>query len=73
MDPKKSISSYELDSLVAIEIRNFISREFVASLQVLELLSCASIVPLAKTTFRKSKLVIRKVEGAEGTAVETGA
>ncbi|KAF4635682.1 hypothetical protein G7Y89_g2413 [Cudoniella acicularis] len=39
MDITRSLSSYALDSLVAIEVRNFITREFEANLQVLELLS----------------------------------
>ena len=57
MDVKKSLSNYALDSLVAIEVRNYITREFEANLQVLELLSSGSIESLAKTVCTKSKLV----------------
>jgi acyl carrier protein len=57
MDITKSLSSYALDSLVAIELRNFITREFEANLQVLELLSSGSIETLAKAICAKSKLV----------------
>jgi acyl carrier protein len=57
LDVTRSLSHYPLDSLVAIEIRNFITREFEASLQVLELLSSGSIQTLAKAVCRKSKLV----------------
>lgn len=57
MDVTRSLSNYALDSLVAIEVRNYITREFEANLQVLELLSSSSIEMLAKTICAKSKLV----------------
>ena len=57
LDITRSLSHYPLDSLVAIEIRNFITREFEANLQVLELLSSGSIQTLAKAVCAKSKLV----------------
>lgn len=57
MDITRSLSHYALDSLVAIEIRNFITREFEANLQVLELLSSGSIQTLAKGVCAKSKIV----------------
>jgi acyl carrier protein len=57
MDITKSLSGYALDSLVAIEVRGFITREFEANLQVLELLSSGSIEMLAKAICGKSKLV----------------
>ncbi|KAI1424757.1 ketoacyl-synt-domain-containing protein [Xylaria sp. FL1777] len=57
LDVTRSLSHYPLDSLVAIEIRNFITREFEATLQVLELLSSGSIQTLAKVVCVKSKLV----------------
>ncbi|KAK1754268.1 polyketide synthase [Echria macrotheca] len=57
MDITRSLSHYHLDSLVAIEIRNFITREFEANLQVLELLSSGSIQTLAKGVCAKSKIV----------------
>ncbi|KAK3946793.1 hypothetical protein QBC32DRAFT_401942 [Pseudoneurospora amorphoporcata] len=57
MDLTRSLSDYPLDSLVAIEIRNFITREFEANLQVLELLSSGSIQTLAKAVCAKTKIV----------------
>ncbi|TPX18755.1 uncharacterized protein E0L32_002612 [Thyridium curvatum] len=57
LDVTRSLSHYPLDSLVAIEIRNFITREFEANLQVLELLTSGSIQTLAKAVCGKSKLV----------------
>ena len=57
MDVTRLLSNYALDSLVVIEVRNYITREFEANLQVLELLSRGSIETLAKVICRKSKLV----------------
>ncbi|KAL2119996.1 hypothetical protein VTJ04DRAFT_6957 [Mycothermus thermophilus] len=57
LDVTRSLSHYPLDSLVAIEIRNFITREFEANLQVLELLSSGSTQMLAKLVCDKSKIV----------------
>lgn len=56
LDVTRSLSHYPLDSLVAIEIRNFLAREFEANLQVLELLSSGSIQFLSRAVFSKSKL-----------------
>jgi aryl carrier-like protein len=56
MDQSRPIVVYGLDSLVAIEIRNWITRELEASLQVLELLTSSSITALAATILTKSKL-----------------
>jgi acyl transferase domain-containing protein/NADPH:quinone reductase-like Zn-dependent oxidoreductase/NAD(P)-dependent dehydrogenase (short-subunit alcohol dehydrogenase family)/acyl carrier protein len=57
LDITRSLSNYPLDSLVAIEIRNFITREFEANMQVLELLSSGSIQTLAMAVCGKSKIV----------------
>jgi acyl carrier protein len=57
MDVTRSLSNYALDSLVAIEVRNFITREFEVNLQVLELLSSGSVETLATSICGKSKLV----------------
>jgi acyl carrier protein len=54
IDITKSLSNYALDSLVAIEVRNYVTREFEANLQVLELLSSGSIETLAKAICMKS-------------------
>lgn len=53
VDPKKSVAGYGLDSLVAIEIRNWITRELEANLQVLS----GSLVALSSLVMRKSGLV----------------
>ncbi|ETS77113.1 hypothetical protein PFICI_10987 [Pestalotiopsis fici W106-1] len=57
LDVTRALSHYPLDSLVAIEIRNFITREFEATLQVLELLSSGSLQSLAKGVCVKSKMI----------------
>ncbi|RDW62499.1 hypothetical protein BP5796_10801 [Coleophoma crateriformis] len=57
MDSSRPIVAYGLDSLVAIEIRNWITRELEASLQVLELLTSSSITGLGDLILKKSKLV----------------
>jgi hypothetical protein len=56
MDQSRPIVVYGLDSLVAIEIRNWITRELEASLQVLELLTSSSITALAEMILKKSRL-----------------
>lgn len=56
LDTTRSLSHYPLDSLVAIEIRNFIARQYEASMQVLELLSSGSIQTLSSAVCKKSKL-----------------
>ena len=62
MDPATPVTALGLDSLVAIEVRNWIVRECDANLQVLELLSSTSLMALAQTIVKKSKLNLKKVE-----------
>lgn len=56
MDCSTRVSSLGLDSLVAIEVRNWIAREAEANVQVLELLSSESLIKLAGLILAKSKL-----------------
>lgn len=62
IDPTHSVASYGLDSLAAIEVRNWITRELEANLQVLELLTSGSMMALAEMIVKKSKLVAGKVK-----------
>lgn len=55
MDPSITVASLGLDSLVAIEIRNWIAREANANVQVLELLSSGSLLALAEIIYNKSQ------------------
>jgi acyl transferase domain-containing protein/NADPH:quinone reductase-like Zn-dependent oxidoreductase len=57
MEPSAAVASYSLDSLTAIEVRNWIARESEANVQVLELLTASSLMELAKLILKKSKLV----------------
>ncbi|KAJ5952428.1 uncharacterized protein N7479_010841 [Penicillium vulpinum] len=59
MDPSITVASLGLDSLVAIEIRNWIAREANANVQVLELLSSGSLMALAEIILNKSQAYIR--------------
>lgn len=56
MDAARSVTTYGLDSLNAIELRNWITRELHANLQVLELLSSGSLRNLAAQVLRKTRL-----------------
>ncbi|CAG8299604.1 unnamed protein product [Penicillium nalgiovense] len=55
MDPSIPVVSLGLDSLVAIEIRNWIACEANANVQVLELLSGGSLMALAEIILNKSQ------------------
>ena len=57
MDLKKPVAAYGLDSLVAVELRNSISRNLDANVPLMELMNAPSIEHLAGDIARKSKLV----------------
>lgn len=57
MEATSTVAAYGLDSLAAIEVRNWIAREVDANVQVLELLTSSSLTALAATILSKSKLV----------------
>ena len=54
--PTMGLARYGLDSLVAIEIRNWIFRELEAYLQILEIVGAESLISLSKVVLSKSKL-----------------
>ncbi|KAK2813825.1 putative secondary metabolism biosynthetic enzyme [Emmonsiellopsis sp. PD_5] len=56
IDATMSVSSLGLDSLVAIELRNWIARETGANVQVLELLASKSLVGLAEMVLGKVRV-----------------
>lgn len=58
LDVERSLSAYPLDSLTAIEVRNFITRMFESNLQVLELLASGSVRSLAGVVVGKTKVVL---------------
>jgi hypothetical protein len=61
LDTTRALSHYPLDSLTAIEVRNFMTRMFEASLQVLELLASGSIESLARVVCTKTKVALPEV------------
>ncbi|KAI8939049.1 hypothetical protein NX059_004887 [Plenodomus lindquistii] len=61
LDTGRALSHYPLDSLTAIEVRNFIARMFEANMQVLELLASGSIDSLAQIVCGKSKALVQLV------------
>ncbi|KJZ74256.1 hypothetical protein HIM_06262 [Hirsutella minnesotensis 3608] len=56
LDPASEVKSYGLDSLNAIELRNWIGKEYSAHLQVLELLTSGTIGDLAALVLKKTKI-----------------
>ena len=60
LDVERSLSCYPLDSLTAIEVRNFITRMFESNLQVLELLASGSVKSLAKVVVGKTKIKLQE-------------
>lgn len=69
LDPAAPITVYGLDSLVAIEIRNWITRELEANLQVLEILAGESLPALAEHIMRKSGILSAKLKTEWGLDV----
>ncbi|KAL2161069.1 hypothetical protein VTH06DRAFT_8782 [Thermothelomyces fergusii] len=55
LDVARNITSYGLDSLTAIELRNWIAKEFRTNLQILELLSSGTINDLAGLIVQKTR------------------
>lgn len=51
------VSSHGLDSLVAIDMRNWITRELDASLQILEILASDSIHALSQVVLDRSGII----------------
>ncbi|RSL51427.1 hypothetical protein CEP54_011402 [Fusarium duplospermum] len=62
ISPDVSMESFGLDSLVAIELKNYLVRTFEATLQTSEVLDAPNIVSLAKTIILRSKLVSQNTE-----------
>ncbi|KAK4099533.1 hypothetical protein N658DRAFT_160221 [Parathielavia hyrcaniae] len=55
--PQQALSSFGLDSLVSIELKNWMVRTFKVALQASELTSAPSITHLAETLASRSKLL----------------
>lgn len=57
INPAKSLADYGMDSLVAVEMRNWLLRELEAALPILELMASTSLRALSENILRKSKIV----------------
>ncbi|MBE3044819.1 choline/carnitine O-acyltransferase [Candidatus Bathyarchaeota archaeon] len=79
VSPDVSMESFGLDSLVAIELKNWLVRTFQTTLQTSEVLDAPDIASLARTIALRSKLVAKdkdaetteKEEDAGGNAEKT--
>ncbi|KAK1689375.1 beta-ketoacyl synthase domain-containing protein [Colletotrichum godetiae] len=71
ISPDVSMESFGLDSLVAIELKNFLSRTFQATLQTSEVLDAVNILSLAKVIILRSKLVPKDAEAAVAETDDT--
>ena len=60
LDPTKPIVTYGLDSLVGVELRNWIAKEAGARIQLLELMSSKSWGALVELIASRSTLVDHK-------------
>ena len=65
VDSKKPVVAYGLDSLVAVELRNWITVDLEASVPLMELMSSPSIEALAGKIAAKSRLVAESLSGKE--------
>ncbi|KAJ5247158.1 hypothetical protein N7468_002141 [Penicillium chermesinum] len=72
LDPSAPISAYGLDSLVAIEIRNWITRELEANLQILEILASDSMTALATHILKKSGIMTPELKTKWGLDAPEG-
>lgn len=63
---EKAVVALGLDSLVAVEVRSWIAREFEAALTTMELMTSSSLNALAESVVGKSKLCERFGKGEEG-------
>lgn len=64
--PDSPLSSFGLDSLVSIELKNWMVRTFKVTLQASELTSAPSIAHLCQLLANRSRLVKDSVRSAEG-------
>lgn len=56
---QKALGSYGIDSLVAVELRNWIGREMEATVMLMDLLADNTLAILTETVWKKSKLCER--------------
>ena len=59
IDLEKPLAAYGMDSLVAVEIRNWIANEMAANISALEFIASSSLAGLGKAVVEKSTLIDR--------------
>ncbi len=57
VEPAKPLSSYGMESLAAVELRNWVRMELQADLTMLEILNATSLITLCEKTLTKIKLL----------------
>lgn len=57
IDPEKPLSTYGVDSLVAVEVRNWLAKEVLVDVSVFEIMANIPIRQLAVNLANKSKLL----------------
>ncbi len=58
VDPGKTLSSYGMDSLMAVELRNWIGRDFRASVAVFDILGDYSIKALGDVVAERTEATV---------------
>ncbi|KAI2787681.1 Highly reducing polyketide synthase sdnO [Penicillium oxalicum] len=66
----QSLAAFGLDSLVSIELKNWMVRTFQVSLQTSEIADALSVVALAKTITSRSKLISDELRGTTSAPEE---
>ncbi|CZR61454.1 related to polyketide synthase [Phialocephala subalpina] len=69
ISPSTSLEQFGLDSLVAIELKNWLVRTFQVAVQTSEVVDATSILALGKLVASRSKLVTEELGGIKHTAV----
>ena len=64
IDLEKPLAAYGMDSLVAVEIRNWITNELAAKINALEFIASSSLAGLTKAVISKSTLIDESVRAA---------
>ena len=62
VSPSQPMASYGLDSLVAVEVRNWIARELDVKVSMFDLVSGNSLEQLANVVVMKSKVVSKEIK-----------
>ncbi|RDW73588.1 reducing type I polyketide synthase [Coleophoma crateriformis] len=61
IDPEQAISACGVDSLVAVELRNWLGGQAGAEISVVDILQCKSLVGLSASVARSSKVVAKVI------------